>query len=108
MAELSKTILQKLINFFTKSKCSLLGGIIVAILFPILSFSVFLDMQGVVENPYFGFLIYMIMGPLFVLGLLLIIGGTLFCGEKEDIGIIMVEYFQEQLRLPGRFSRIRK
>jgi len=108
LAELSKTILQKLINFFTKSKCSLLGGIIVAILFPILSFSVFLDMQGVVENPYFGFLIYMIMGPLFVLGLLLIIGGTLFCGEKEDIGIIMVEYFQEQLRLPGRFSRIRK
>lgn len=108
MAELSTTILKKLINFFTKSRCSLLGGVIVTILFPILSVSVLLDMQGVVDNPYFGFLIYMIMGPLFVIGLLLIIGGTLFCGEKEDIGIIMVEYFQEQLRLPGRFTRIRK
>lgn len=108
MAELSTTILKKLVNFFTRSRCSLLGGIIVAILFPILSVSILLDMQGVVENPYFGFMIYMVMGPLFVLGLLLIIGGTLFCGEREDIGIIMVEYFQEQLSLPGRFTRIRK
>jgi hypothetical protein len=108
LAELSTKILKKLVNFFTRSKCSLLGGIIVTILFPILFVSVLLDMQGVVENPYFGFLIYMIMGPLFVLGLLLIIGGTLFCGEKEDIGIILVEYFQEQLSLPGRFSRVRK
>lgn len=85
-----------------------MGGVIVTILFPILLVSVLLDMQGFVENPYFGFLIYMIMGPLFVLGLLMIIGGALFCGEKEEIGASMVEYFQEQLNLPGRFSRIRK
>jgi hypothetical protein len=80
----------------------------VVILFPILLVSILLDMQGIVENPYFGFLIYMIMGPLFVIGLLLIIGGTLFGGEKEDIGIIVVEYFQEQLSRPGRFTRIRR
>ena len=108
MEELSKTILRKLINLFTRSKCTLVGGVIVVILFPILFVSILLDMQGVVDNPYFGFLIYMVMGPLFALGLLLVIGGALFCAEKEDIGDSIVEYFQEQLNLPGRFTRIRK
>ena len=51
-----------------------MGGVIVTILFPILFVSILLDMQGFVENPYFGFLIYMVMGPLFVLGLLMICG----------------------------------
>lgn len=108
MASLSKTFLEKLINFFTRSKCSLIGGVISTLLFPVLFVSVIIDMQGIVENPYFGFLIYMVMGPLFVLGLLLTIGGALFCGEREDIGASVVEYFQEQLSLPGRFTRIRK
>ncbi|GAB4337886.1 MAG: NapC/NirT family cytochrome c [Desulfobulbaceae bacterium] len=108
MAQFSNIVLEKTISFFTRSKCSLLGGIIVLILFPVLLVSILLDMQGVVENPYFGFLIYMVMGPLFVIGLLLIIGGTLFCGEKGDLGIITVEYFKEQLSLPGRFSRVRR
>lgn len=97
-----------MISFLTRCRCTLVGGVIVVILFPILSISIILDMQGVVENPYFGFLIYMIMGPLFAFGLLLIIGGALFCSDQEDIGIMIVEYFQEQMRLPGRFSRIRR
>ena len=93
MAKLSTQILKQLVSFFTRSRWSLLGGVIVTILFPILLVSILLDMQGIVDNPYFGFLIYMVMGPLFVLGLLLIIGGALFSGEKEDIGAIIVEYF---------------
>lgn len=109
MAKFSKSkLLEKLINFFTRCKCSLVGGVIVTILFPILLISTLLDMQGIVENPYFGFLIYMVMGPLFVLGLLLIIGAALFCSETEEIGSSVVEYFREQMNLPGRFSRIRR
>ena len=46
-------LLEKLINFFTRSKCSLVGGVIVTILFPILFVSILLDMQGIVDNPYF-------------------------------------------------------
>jgi hypothetical protein len=108
LAQASRTFVTKLINFFTRSRCSLLGGVIAGILFPVLAVSILLDMQGVVQNPYFGFLIYLVMGPLFVLSLLLVLGGTLFCGKKEDIGRLTVEYIKEELARPGRFSRIRK
>lgn len=104
----SSKILKVLINFISRSRCSLIGGIIVIILSPILLVSVLLDMQGVVENPYFGFLIYLVIGPLFVLGVLLLIGGTIFCRREEDLGQLTLEYFEEELRRPGRFSRIRK
>ena len=108
MAQLSRKFVTGLINFFTRSRCSLLGGVMAGILFPVLIISILLDMQGVVQNPYFGFLIYLVMGPLFVLGLLLVIGGTLFCGKKEDIGRLTVEYIKEELARPGHFTRIRK
>ena len=108
MAQLSRTFVTGLVNFFTRSRCSLLGGVIAGILFPVLMVSILLDTQGVVQNPYFGFLIYLVMGPLFVFGLLMIIGGTLFCGKKEDIGRLTVEYIKEELTRPGHFSRIRK
>lgn len=108
MAQFSKTFVTGLINFFTRSRCSLLGGVIAGVLLPVLAVSILLDMQGVVENPYFGFLIYLVMGPLFALGLLLIIGGTLFCGKKEDIGRLTVEYIKEEMARPGHFTRIRK
>lgn len=85
-----------------------MGGIIIIVLLPVLLVATLLDMQGVVQNPYFGFLIYLVMGPILVLGVLLVIGGTLFCGEKEDIGELTVEYFEEELKRPGRFTRIRK
>ena len=71
MAQLSSTIAKKIINFVSRNRCSLIGGIIVVILLPILLISILLDMQGVVQNPYFGFLIYMVMGPVFVAGLLM-------------------------------------
>jgi len=108
LAQVSSKILKGIINFFSRSRCSLVGGIIVAVLFPVLLVFILLDMQGVVQNPYFGFLIYMVMGPILVASVLLIIGGALFCGEKEDIGQLTVEYIEEELSRPGRFTRIRK
>jgi nitrate/TMAO reductase-like tetraheme cytochrome c subunit len=86
----------------------MVGGIVVIILLPILLVSVFLDTQGIVDNPYFGFLIYLVIGPLVLLGLLLLIGGTIFCRREEDLGQLTLEYFEEELRRPGRFTRIRR
>lgn len=108
MPMFSSKIIRSLINFISRSRCSLIGGIIVIILLPILLVSILLDMQGVVENPYFGFLIYLVMGPIFVVGVLMLIGGTIFCRREEDLGRLTLEYFEEELRRPGRFSRIRK
>ncbi len=108
MARFHSKILEGIINAISRNKASLLGGIIVIVLFPVLFVAILLDMQGVVQNPYFGFLIYLVMGPLFVLGLVLVLAGSLFAGKNDDLGLLTVEYFKEQLKRPGRFSRIRR
>ncbi len=108
MTRFHSRVLESLINVISRNKASLLGGIIVIVLFPVLFVSILFDMQGVVQNPYFGFLIYLVMGPLFVLGLVLLLVGSFFAGNNDDMGLLTVEYFKEQLNRPGRFSRIRK
>jgi nitrate/TMAO reductase-like tetraheme cytochrome c subunit len=67
-----------------------------------------LDMQGIIKNPYFGFFTYMLLGPLFVIGVVLLICGSLFFKSSEDIGTYTYEYLQEQFSIPGRFSRVRR
>ncbi len=101
-------ILKAVITGMARSKFSLVGGIMCVVLFPILIISVALDMQGFVQNPYFSFLIYMIMGPLFCLGIILVFIGLFFRPGKEEIGIYAYEYLREQFNKPGRYSRIRK
>lgn len=99
---------KKIITFLSRSRISLIGGVVVAIVLPVLLLSIFVDILGIVENPYFSFLIYLVIGPIFIVGLLMLIGGTLFGDDKDNIGHQVVEYFEEELKRPGRFSRIRK
>jgi hypothetical protein len=87
---------------------AIIGCVIASLLFPVLSLSVLLDLMGVIENPYFGFLIYMVMGPIFTLGMILIGVGVFSARGGEDIGLYTLEYIREQLSLPGRFTRVRK
>jgi hypothetical protein len=96
------------VNWISRSKLSVLGGIIISVLAPVLLVCILLDIRGTVDNPYFGFLIYLILGPLFVLGLILLIIGVFISRGKEDIGLFTFEYLEEQLTRPGRYSRIRR
>ena len=96
------------INLVSRSKLSVLGGVIICILFPVLIVSILLDIQGAVQKPYFGFLIYLVLGPLFLLGLILILAGIYLSKGKENIGLFTFEYLEEQLSRPGRYSRIRR
>ena len=54
------------------------GSVVSTLIFPVLIVSIFLDMLGFVNNPYFGFLIYMVMGPLFLAGLATVAVGFVF------------------------------
>lgn len=101
-------IFQKAINWVSRSKISVTGSIIVAILLPVLSISFTFDYFGFIQNPYFGFLLYVFMAPLFVLGLILIFVGTVLRPGREDLGIYTFEYFKEQLSRPGRYTRVRR
>ena len=91
-----------------KSRVALVGMVVSGLLLPVLLVSMFLDMRGLVENPYFGFLIYMVMGPLFVAGLLTVAVGLLLFRDQEEIGVYTLEYIREQMTMPGRFTRVRK
>jgi hypothetical protein len=78
------------------------------VIFPILLFSTVLDLQGIVHNPYFGFITYMVLGPLFLTGLILVFLGLFFFKGKEEIGLFTFESLKEQFSEHGRFSKIRK
>jgi len=91
-----------------RSKVSIAGAVMTTLIFPFLLVAALLDMQGVIKNPYFGFIIYMVMGPLFVFGIILLISGILFFKSSEDIGAYTFEYLKEQFTMPGRYSRVRR
>ncbi len=99
---------KKLINLVSRSKVSVIGALLVSILLPVLLVSIAFDSLGLIENPYFGFLLYVVMAPLLVLGILLLIFGILFSRSGEELGTYTVEYLKEQFTRPGRYTRIRR
>lgn len=101
-------IIKTFINGIARSKISLIGAILTTVTFPILLVSAVLDIMGTVENPYFGFIIYMVLGPLFITSLILVFIGLFFFKGKEEVGIFTYEYLKEQFTAPNRFSVIRK
>lgn len=108
MGKLSKGIIKAVVNGVSRSRVSVVGAVLSLVLLPVLLISIFLDLQGITQNPYFGFLIYLVMGPLFTLGLLLIMYGIVTSKGREDIGVFTYEYLREQFTRPGRFTRVRK
>lgn len=100
--------MKSVINRISRSRLSVIGAILLVFISPILAIAVVLDVQSIVNNPYFGFLIYLVLGPLFVTGVVLLTIGVITSRGKEDIGLFTLEYIEEQLSRPGRYSRIRR
>ncbi len=100
-------IFNNTVSLISRSKISVVGAIIVTILLPILSVAILFDLFGIIENPYFGFLLYLVMVPILVVGIILVYAGTFFSRNNEEIGVFAVEYIKEQFSRPGRYSRIR-
>ncbi|MFZ5775447.1 MAG: cytochrome c3 family protein [Thermodesulfobacteriota bacterium] len=101
-------IIKAFVSGIARSRVSLVGAITTTVTFPILLVSALLDMQGVIENPYFGFVIYMVLGPLFITGLVLVFLGLFFFKGKEEVGIFTFDYLKEQFTAPDRFVKVRK
>ncbi len=101
-------IFKDLIKSLARSRVAMHGAQVAGLVLPILLICLFLDMHGVVKNPYFGFLIYMIMGPLFLVGVVTMVTGIFLFKDKEEIGVYTLEYLKEQITMPGRFSRVRR
>lgn len=104
----SMEVIMDFLKILVRSRVSMAGAVVSGLIFPVLVILLFIDMQGIVQNPYFGFLIYMVMGPLFVIGLITMLVGQILFRDREEIGLFTLEYIREQLNMPGRFIRVRK
>jgi len=101
-------IIKAFVTGITHSVVSRVGAIMASVIFPVLLTATMLDMQGIIHNPYFGFVLYMVLGPLFILSLVLIFAGLFFFKGKEGVGYFTYEYLKEQFSAPERFIRVRK
>jgi nitrate/TMAO reductase-like tetraheme cytochrome c subunit len=103
---------KEVVKTFTKgisaSKVSLIGAVMTTVTFPVLVATAIFDLQGLVGNPYFGFFTYMILGPMFITGLVLVFLGLFFFKGKEEIEFFTFDYLKKQFSAPSRFVRFRK
>lgn len=96
--------------FFTglgRSRLALTGAILATVLFPALLVSLVIDHQGLIAQPLFGFIVYLVLGPLFVLGLLMILLGLFFFRGKEEISRFTYQYLKDHFTAPEKFLWVR-
>lgn len=87
---------------------SLVGAMIVTVSFPFLLGCILYDTFLHIDNPYFSGFIYMILGPGFIGGLVLVFIGLFFAKGKEDIRLFTLAYFRDKLADETGYNKIRK
>lgn len=91
-----------------KSRISLLGAMIVTVIFPFLIGAILYDLTFGIPNTYFAGMVYMVLGPGFICGLFLIVIGLFFSKGKEEVRLFTLAYFRDKLADETGFDRIRK
>jgi hypothetical protein len=104
--------LTDLVSAFAKgiahSRISLIGAMIVTVVCPFLLGALIYDAVWHIDNTYFSFAIYMILGPTFITGLIMVFLGLFFFKGKEEVRLFTLEYLQGYFTDPSKFSRLRK
>ena len=91
-----------------RSRVSLIGAMITTIVFPFLLGMILIDAWYHIDNPYFGAIIYMTLGPAFIAGLIMVFIGLFFLKGTEDVRLFTLEYLKDHFTDPTRFNRVRK
>jgi hypothetical protein len=100
-----------ILSFFkgiARSRVSLIGAMITTVTFPFLLGLVIIDSWFHIDNPYFGGFVYMLLGPTFIVGLLMVFVGLFFLKGKEEVRLFTLTYLQEHFADETRFNRVRK
>ncbi len=101
-------IIKAFVKGILRSRLSVAGAVMASVILPVLAVFTILDVQGIVRNPYFNFINYVVLGPLFIVGLIMLVVGLLVGKGDEDLGAFTYEYLKEQFSKPGRFTRVRR
>ena len=91
-----------------KSRVALVGAMAVTAIVPFLVGAILYDLTIGIPNTYFAGLVYMILGPGFIGGLLLIFFGLFFSKGKEEVRLFTLAYFRDKLAEDSGFDRLRK
>ena len=90
------------------SRIALLGAMAVTVIFPFLLGAVLYDLIFHIPNPYIAGAVYMILGPGFIGGLVLIFIGVFFAKGQEEVRLFTLAYFRDKLADESGYSKIRK
>lgn len=91
-----------------RSRISLIGAMIVTVIFPFLLGALLYDVIWGIGNTYFAALVYMILGPTFIGGLVMVFLGLFFFKGKEEVRLFTMDYLRDYFTDPTKFSRMRK
>jgi hypothetical protein len=103
-----RSIIKTFYRGVARSRVSLLGALITTAVTPFLFGLVILDVLQQIDNPYLSGFLYLLLGPLFILGLVMVFIGLFFLKGKEEVGLFTLEYLRDHFTEPIRFYRIRK
>jgi hypothetical protein len=92
----------------TRSTVSLIGAMVVTVVFPFLLGAILYDMVWHITNTYFAAFIYMLLGPAFIGGLVLVFLGLFFFKGKEEVRLFTMEYLRDYFTDPTKFSKMRR
>lgn len=91
-----------------RSRVALLGAMVVTMTFPFLVGAILYDLLIGIPNAYFSGFIYMILGPAFIGGLLLVFIGLFFAKGKEEVRLFTLDYLRDMLTDPEGYNKVRK
>jgi hypothetical protein len=91
-----------------RSRLSMVGALLTTAVAPLLIGLIVLDSLARIDNPYLGGFIYLLLGPLFIAGLVMVFVGLFFLKGKEEVGLFTFAYLKDHFTDPTRFSRVRK
>jgi len=101
-------LFQAFFKGIARSRVSLIGAMITTVTFPFLFALIIIDSWFHIDNPYFGAVVYMVLGPAFIAGLAMVFVGLFFLKGKEEVRLFTLSYLQEQFADETRFNRVRK
>ena len=108
MATTLSDIPKAFIKGIAHSRIALLGAMVVTVIFPFLLGAVLYDLIFHIPNPYFAGAVYMILGPGFIGGLVLIFIGLFFAKGREEVRLFTLAYFRDKLADESGYDKIRK
>ena len=101
-------ILASFTRGIARSRISLIGAMMVTVIFPFLFGALVYDGIWGIKNTYASAAIYMLLGPAFMGGLVLVFLGLFFRKGRREVHLFTLEYLRGYFTDPTKFKHMRR